>query len=214
MNTVVFYTLDYRFELQNPFIPPEILDVKFGARTRAYDVYYTTSMQSPVFEKNRFGNQSVVIEIALEKDPQFRYFETLREISQRKVVEIDGILYDYVMSEETPIDYMGKRFGTFLVELDVGMAYNIIEGHAGDMIRVMTPITDYMLDVDYPGDVTGFDKLISVTDEGVINSTINMGWEIIYDYFMPFHLIEEVPIGGKNIVVSSNVRTFRYKEYK
>lgn len=214
MNQVIIHNLNEQFELIDGYKIPNVFDIKFSGESRSYDVYQTPRVSNPTFRKNRFGGQTIVLDIVLEKDVIFQYHSLKKKIEDRGVIEIEGILFDYTSSKFGQIDFTGKRFGSFSLELEVGMAYNIVEAKGGDTLLADRDIGDYYLKFNSTGEVQGFGAWFTIIEaDAEINSVTNSGWYAIENKYIPAYLWDMLPIEGIHYTVDSIIDIFRYKHY-
>lgn len=214
MNQVILYNLDSQFNTIDGYHVSNVLDVSYSGETRSFDVYQTPRVSNPTFRNNRHGEQSIILEIAFEKDVRLQYFELNKHVSDRSVINIDGIYYDYTASKFGPIEYMGQRFGSFLLELRAGMAYNIVEGKGGETLLADRDIGDYYIKFNDVGEIMGFGPWFTIIEhDAEINSVTNEGWFNIETQYMPDFLWDKLPIGGIQYTLDDKIDTFRYKHY-
>lgn len=214
MNQVILYNLDSQFNTIDGYDIPNVFKVIPSGESRSYNVYQTPRVSNPTFRKNRHAEQNITLDIVFEKDVRLQYFELKKAVLDRSTISIDGIYYDYTASNFGPIEYMGDRFGSFLLELRVGMAYNIVEGKGGDVMLADRDIGDYYIKFTEPGDVKGFGPWFTIIEPNAeINSVLNTGWFAIETKYMPDYLWDELPIGGLEYTLDDKIEVFRYKHY-
>jgi len=154
MNQVILYNLDNQFNTIDGYDIPNVFKVIPSGESRSYDIYQTPRVSNPTFRKNRHAEQNITLDIVFEKDVRLQYFELKKAVLDRSMISIDGIYYDYTVSNFGAVEYVGDRFGSFLLELRVGMAYNIVEGKGGDVMLADRDIGDYYIKFNEPGEIT------------------------------------------------------------